>query len=97
MNYNGFAFGSEAEWVASELLATFYIVRIYKFTKISQGLEFRKRKVIFCIAKLYLSTISYIACGGYICLMASFIATVGDGALQKLLKMPAFKKNGIAI
>ena len=26
--------------------------------------------------------ISYIACGGYICLMASFIATVGDGALD---------------
>lgn len=24
--YNGFAFGSEAEWVASESLATFYIV-----------------------------------------------------------------------
>lgn len=39
MNYNGFAFGSEAERVASESLATFYVVRIYKLAKISHCIQ----------------------------------------------------------
>ena len=39
MNYNGFAFGSEAEKVVSGSLATFYIVRIYKLAKISNCIQ----------------------------------------------------------
>ena len=48
MNYNGFAFGSEAERVASESLATFYVVRIYKLAKISYCIQKKYCVVYLC-------------------------------------------------